>query len=173
MVYNIIRYNFKGGTNMGKKLVAYFSAEGHTAKVAKSVARQAGAELFEIAPSEPYTLADINWKNPLSRCNKEKLGKKDVPVAGEIENFDEYDTVFIGFPIWYYTAPNVVATFIKQYDWSGKKVALFATSGGSDIAKTAEKISPLFVGGEVVSSKLFKPSDSPATVKEWLESIEL
>lgn len=173
MVYNIIRYNFKGGTNMGKKLVAYFSAEGHTAKVAKSVAKQAGAELFEIAPSEPYTLADINWKNPLSRCNKEKLGKKDVPVAGEIENFDEYDTVFIGFPIWYYTAPNVVATFIKQYDWSGKKVALFATSGGSDIAKTAEKISPLFVGGEVVSSKLFKPSDSPATVKEWLESIEL
>ncbi len=158
---------------MGKKLVAYFSAEGHTAKVAKSVAKQAGAELFEIAPSEPYTLADINWKNPLSRCNKEKLGKKDVPVAGEIENFDEYDTVFIGFPIWYYTAPNVVATFIKQYDWSGKKVALFATSGGSDIAKTAEKISPLFVGGEVVSSKLFKPSDSPATVKEWLESIEL
>ena len=173
MVYNIIRYNFKGGTNMGKKLVAYFSAEGHTAKVAKSVAKQAGAELFEIAPSEPYTLADINWKNPLSRCNKEKLGKKDVPVAGEIENFDEYDTVFIGFPIWYYTAPNVVATFIKQYDWSGKKVALFATSGGSDIAKTAEKISPLFVGGEVVSSKLFKPSDSPTTVKEWLESIEL
>ena len=171
MVYNIIRYNFKGGTNMGKKLVAYFSAEGHTAKVAKSVARQAGAELFEIAPSEPYTLADINWKNPLSRCNKEKLGKKDVPVAGEIESFDEYDTVFIGFPIWYYTAPNVVITFIKQHDWTGKKIALFATSGGSDIAKTAEKISPLFVGGEVVSSKLFKPSDSPTTVKEWLESM--
>lgn len=158
---------------MSKVLVTYFSAEGHTAKVAKSLAKQANADLFEIVPLEPYTEADIKWTNPLSRCNKEKFGKKDVPIASEIEGFEDYELIYIGFPIWYYGAPNIINTFIKQYDWSGKKIALFATSGGSDIGKTAGKLAPLLDGkGEIVASLLVKPSDSPETLREWIDSIE-
>ena len=131
-----------------KTLVAYFSAQGTTAKVAKDLAEHLNADLFEIKPLHPYTDADIRYNNPLARCNKEKFGKKDVPVAGKVENFADYDEVFIGFPIWYGAAPNVVNTFCKAYDWSGKKVYAFATSGGSGIGRTAEKLKP-FVNGAV------------------------
>lgn len=114
-----------------KTIVAYFSAGGVTAKVARDYSEMVGADLFEITPVQPYTKADINWKNPLARCNKEYFGKKDVPVAGAIEIFEAYEQVLIGFPIWYGCAPNVVNTFCAQYDWTGKKVLAFATSGGS------------------------------------------
>ena len=93
---------------MSKTIVCYFSAEGSTAKVAAALSKITGAELFEIKPVTPYTKADINWKNPLSRCNKEKIGKKDVPIEGKVESFDEYDTIYLGFPIWYYGAPNII-----------------------------------------------------------------
>ena len=116
---------------MSKILVACFSAGGNTARLGRAIAKAAEADIFEIKPETPYTEPDINWKNPLARCNKEKIGKKDVPYVGEVENFDSYDTVFIGFPIWYYGAPNIISTFVKAYDWEGKKIALFATSGGS------------------------------------------
>ena len=96
---------------MSNTLVTFFSAEGTTARVAKEFAENIGAELFEIVPQELYTEADIKWTNPLARCNKEQIGKKDVPVKGTIENFDNYDTVYIGFPIWYGQAPRVVYTF--------------------------------------------------------------
>ena len=125
-----------------KTLVTYFSAGGVTAKVAKEYAQGVGADLFEIVPVQPYSKADINWKNPLSRCNKEFFGKKDVPVAGKIENFEAYEQVLVGFPIWYGCAPNVVNSFCAGYDWSGKQVLAFATSGGSPIGKTAEKLRP-------------------------------
>ena len=140
---------------MSTKLVAYFSASGVTAKLAKKLAETIDADLFEIKPVEPYSEADQNWKNPLARCNKEKIGKKDVPVSGIVENMDEYDTVYLGFPIWYWAAPNVVNTFVKQYDFSHKKVVLFATSGGSDMGKTAEKLQP-FIGSEaeIVDAKV-------------------
>ncbi|MBO4766494.1 MAG: flavodoxin, partial [Lachnospiraceae bacterium] len=107
-------------------------------------------------PEVPYTKADIRWMNPLARCNKEKFGKKDVPVAGSVADFAEYETVYIGFPIWYGCAPNVVNTFCQGYDWSGKKVVVFATSGGSGIGKTAEKLQPYVKGAEIVSAKLVK-----------------
>ena len=101
-----------------KTLVAFFSAEsGKTAGVAKNLASAIGAELFEIKPVKPYSAADLNYMNPISRCNREKIGKKDVPVEGKIENFEDCDTVLIGFPIWYGSAPNVVNTFCKEYDW--------------------------------------------------------
>ncbi|MBR3644327.1 MAG: flavodoxin [Parasporobacterium sp.] len=129
-----------------KSLVAYFSAEGTTAVFAKKLAELAAADLFEIRPEKPYTAADLNWKNPLARCNREKIGKKDVPVSGSVKSWEQYDTVYLGFPIWYYAAPNVVSTFCKGYDWSGKTVCLFATSGGSGIGKTAEKLMPYMNG---------------------------
>lgn len=155
-----------------KALVTYFSAEGTTAKVAKNLAAQAGCEFFEIKPQVPYTAADIKWTNPLARCNKEKIGKKDVPIADTVTDLDSYDTVFVGFPIWYYGAPNIIQSFIKQYDWSGKRIALFATSGGSDIGKTADKLTPLLNGkGEIVAAKLFKPSVTKEDLKDWADEV--
>lgn len=150
---------------MLKILVTYFSAKGTTAAVAKGVAEKLGSDLFEIKPEIPYTDADIRWTNPLARCNKEKIGKKDVPVVGKVENFADYDLILVGFPIWYGCAPNVVNTFCKGYDWSGKKVAAFATSGGSGIGKTADKLKPYVQGAEVVDAKLVH---SDSEVVDWI-----
>lgn len=148
-----------------KKLVAYFSAEyGATAKVAKELAEAIGADLFEICPEQPYTAADLRWTNPLARCNREHLAGKDVPVAGAVENFADYDTVYLGFPIWYGYQPLVVSTFCKQYDWSGKKVYAFATSGGSGIGRTADKLAPFVPGAAGVEAKLVH---SAAEVVSW------
>ena len=136
-------------------LVAYFSAEaGTTAKVAKDLAKKIGADLFEIKPETPYSKADLRYMNPLARCNREKFGNKDVPVAGRIENLSQYDTVYIGFPIWYGAAPNVVNTFCKGYDWKGITIHAFATSGGSGIGKTAEKLEPYVKGAVSIDAKL-------------------
>ncbi len=138
-----------------KTLIVYFSAErGTTARAAKEAAEALGAELYAITPEKPYTAADLNWRNPLARCNREFMAKKDVPVSGRIENFADYESVLIGFPIWYGCAPLVVSSFCKGYDWSGKKVAAFATSGGSGIGKTAEKLRPFLPGADFKGAKL-------------------
>ncbi|MCR5431500.1 MAG: flavodoxin [Lachnospiraceae bacterium] len=142
-----------------KTIVIYFSAEGTTAKVAREFAAGIQADVFEIVPEEAYTKADLRWINPVARCNKEKFGKKDVPVVGKIDDFDAYDTVYIGFPIWYGCAPNVVNTFCGNYDWTGKKVSIFATSGGSGIGKTAEKLEPYVKGAQIVGARLVKKAD--------------
>ena len=138
-------------------LVAFFTAEsGRTGKLAKELATYLKADLFEIRPEKPYTSADLKWTNPLARCNREKIGKKDVPVTGKVENWDQYDRVYLGFPIWYYGAPNVIQTFCREYDWTGKKLFLFATSGGSDIGKTAQKLMPCVSGAEIVGAQVFR-----------------
>lgn len=137
-----------------KTLVAYFSAEtGKTRKIAEELSDSLKADLFEIRPEQPYTAADLKWVNPIARCNREKIGKKDVHVIDKVENWDEYDTIYLGFPIWYYGAPNVVNTFCKDYDWSKKDIHIFATSGGSGIGKTAEKLKPYVEGGNIVDAK--------------------
>ena len=154
-----------------KTLVAYFSAEsGRTAGVAEKLAAAIGADLFEIKPEKPYSAADLNYMNPISRCNREFLGKKDVPVAGKIENFADYKKVLIGFPIWYGCAPNVVNTFCSGYDWSGKKVAAFATSGGSGIGKTAQKLTPYVKGAEVVDARVVN-NVGVEELKSWAEGL--
>ena len=135
-------------------LVTFFSAEGTTKRVAEEFAKKIGADIFEIVPKEPYTKADINYLNPLSRCNKEQIGKKDVPVEGKVTDFAKYDTIYIGFPIWYAAAPRVIYTFCKDYDFSGKKVYAFATSGGSGIGKTAEKLEEYIKGAASIDAKL-------------------
>ncbi len=139
-----------------KTLVAYFSAQGTTAALARELAEKTGADLFEIVPREPYSAADITWTNPMARCNREKIGRKDVPVAGTVADWESYDRVYLGFPIWYYGAPNVVNTFCKGYDWQGKRVALFATSGGSGIGRTVEKLRPYVAGGEIVKAEVIR-----------------
>ena len=137
-----------------KTLVAYFSAEtGKTRKIAKDLATKLGADIHEITPAEPYSAADLKWMNPLARCNREKIGKKDVPIADKVTNWKEYDTVYLGFPIWYYAAPNVVNTFCKDYDWTGKTIHIFATSGSSGIGKTAEKLESYVIGGKIENAK--------------------
>ena len=104
----------------------------------------------------PYTTADIQWTNPLARCNREKIGRKDVPVANTVADWAAYDTVYLGFPIWYYGAPNVVQTFCKAYDWQGKRVILFATSGGSDMGRTAEKLQPFVKNGQIIKAQVLR-----------------
>ncbi len=143
-----------------KTLVAYFSAQGTTAALARELAAKTGADLFEIVPREPYSAADITWTNPMARCNREKIGRKDVPVAGTVADWESYDRVYLGFPIWYYGAPNVVNTFCKGYDWQGKRVALFATSGGSGIGRTVEKLQPYVAGGEIVKAEVIRDGKS-------------
>lgn len=141
---------------MANSIIIYFSAEGTTKRVAEELAAHTGADLFEIVPEKPYTAADLKWTNPLARCNREKFGKKDVPVSSRIAEFDRYDEVSIGFPIWYGAAPNVVNTFCKGYNWSGKKVWIFATSGGSGIGKTAEKLQPYIKGAEITGAEIVR-----------------
>ena len=149
-----------------KILVAFFSAEGNTAGVAKALAEAAGANLFEIKPVEPYTAADIKWTNPVARCNREKMGRKFVPVEGRAEGFEDYDTVFLGFPIWYLAAPNVVYTFCRDYNWTGKKLYVFATSGGSGIGKTAEKLAPYVKGAEIMDARVVRSAEE---LKDWIK----
>ena len=151
-----------------KTLIVYFSAEGTTAKMAKALAERMEADLFEIKPEKPYSAADLKWTNPLSRCNREKMGKKDVPVQGKIEDFEQYDLIILGFPIWYYAAPNVVNTFCKGYDWTGKKIGVFATSGGSEIGKTIEKLQPYVKGGSLLGGKVIKTEEE---LVEWIDCL--
>ena len=154
-----------------KTLVAYFSAEsGRTAGVAEKLAAAIGADLFEIKPEKPYSAADLNYMNPLSRCNREFVGKKKVSVAGKIENFGDYELVLVGFPIWYGCAPNVVNTFCSGYDWSGKKVAAFATSGGSGIGKTAQKLEPYVEGAKIVDARVVNGA-ATEDMKAWAEGL--
>ena len=122
-----------------KILVAYFSCSGVTVKAAKRLAEAAGADLYEIKPETPYTRDDLNWMNKKSRSSVEMNDPASRPaIAGKIENMDEYDVVFVGFPIWWYVAPTIINTFLESYDLSGKTIVPFATSGGSGISK-AEK----------------------------------
>ena len=152
---------------MGKKLVTFFSAEsGKTARAGKDFATAIDADVFEIVPEKIYTEADLNWRNPLARCNREHMTKKDVPVKGNVENFADYDTVYIGFPIWYGCAPNVVNTFCKGYDWHGKQVYIFATSGGGGIGKSEEKLAPFIEGAEIMDARLIKSAEG---LSDWKE----
>lgn len=150
-------------------LVAYFSAEtGKTGRIAQALAERTASVLFEIVPQIPYSEADLKWTNPLARCNREKIGKKDVPVRGRVEEWNAFDTVYLGFPIWYYGAPNVINTFCKGYDWTGKKVYIFATSGSSGIGKTAEKLEPCIRGARIADARRVSTADELA---DWAENL--
>lgn len=153
---------------MNGKIVTYFSASGVTKRLAEKIARAAGADLFEIRPETPYSEEDLNWKNPLARCNREWLGKKAVPVADKIQNLQDYHTIYVGFPIWYGSAPNIIGTFLEQYDLSGKALVLFATSGGNGIGKTAEKLQRhISAGAEIKEAKVMSEDISEEALQNW------
>ena len=156
-----------------KKLVAYFSASGVTKAVAERLAKAADADIFEIEPSVPYTSADLDWTNRKSRSSVEMQNPNSRPgIAKKIDNMDNYDVVFIGFPIWWYVAPTIINTFLESYDFSGKTVVPFATSGGSGFGRTVEVLKPLcsdttkWLPGKLLN----KASDRE--LKDWSASIK-
>lgn len=124
-----------------KTLVAYFSATGVTKGAAEKLAEVTGGDLYEIQPEVPYTDADLDWQDKQSRSSVEMADLSSRPaIKGKVENLDDYDTVFIGFPVWWYTAPTIINTFIEANDLKGKTVVPFCTSGGSSIKKSAEDL---------------------------------
>ena len=126
---------------MGKKLVAYFSASGTTKKTAEMVAEAAGADLYEITPAVAYTKADLNWMDKKSRSSVEMSDKKIRPEMTDTDaGIENYDEILLGFPIWWYVAPTIINTFLEAYDFSGKKIVLFATSGGSGFGNTVKEL---------------------------------
>ena len=144
--------NQRKGDKMNKTLVAYFSATGTTKAAAQRLAKELGADLYEIAPEQPYTAADLDWRDKQSRSTIEMKDKSSRPaIKGRCENIADYDTVWIGFPVWWYTAPTIVNTFIEAHDLGGKTLCVFATSGGSGVdgsAKDLKKAYPQYTWGE-------------------------
>ena len=157
---------------MSKILVAYFSASGETAKLAKTVAEVTGGDLFEIQPEVAYTSADLNWNDKRSRSTVEMNDESSRPaIAGEVADMEQYDTVFVGFPIWWYQAPRIIETFLESYNFSGKTVIPFATSGGSGMGKTAEILKASCPSAAVDTGKRLSSRESAASVRKWVESL--
>lgn len=153
---------------MSKTLVAYFSASGVTKKSAEKIAQAANADIFEIEPSVLYTDADLDWRNKNSRSSVEMSDLSSRPaILKKVENMSQYDTVIIGFPIWWYTAPTIINTFIESYDLSGKKIALFATSGRTGIEKSVSDLKAGYPELNIVGGKRFTFS-SDSDIKIWL-----
>ena len=160
---------------MSKKLVAYFSASGVTAKVAGLLADAVGADIHEIRPKFPYSKADLNWMDKKSRSTIEMNNKAFRP---EIEHsdlkMDAYDVVFLGFPIWWYVAPTIINTFLESYDFAGKKIILFATSGSSGFGKTVEELKVSVPAScEIIEGKLLNGKQTIPTIRAWTESLIL
>ncbi len=153
-----------------KKLVAYFSAGGVTARLAARLAEAIGAPLYEIRPADPYTRADLDWTDKQSRSTLEMkdkscrpaLADKDAPVA-------EADIIFVGYPVWWYREPSIIDSFLAAYDFTGKKIVLFATSGGSEIGREAPARAAEITGADVLSGKRFPAGSSAEELKEWAE----
>ena len=156
---------------MSKKLVSYFSASGTTKKVANMIAEAAGADLYEIKPEIPYTTADLNWMDKKSRSSVEMSDKTIRPAIADTDaNIEAYDEIVIGFPIWWYVAPTIINTFLESYDFSGKKIVLFATSGGSGFGNTVSELAPSAPGSEIVEGKLLN-SANKQTIEKFAESL--
>ena len=160
---------------MSKKLVAYFSASGVTAKVADMLADAVGADIYEIRPEVPYTKADLNWMDKKSRSTIEMNDKTIRPaIADKDAKIDQYDTIFLGFPIWWYVAPTIINTFLESYDFSGKKIILFATSGSSGFGKTAEELKVSVPAScEIIEGKLLNGKQTIPSIREWTEALNL
>ena len=153
---------------MSKKLVAYFSASGVTKRYAEKLAKAANADLFEIKPSVPYTSADLNWQNSNSRSSVEMKNPDSRPeIAEKLSDMDSYDTVFVGFPIWWYVAPTIIDTFLESYDFSEKTVIPFATSGGSEMGKTADVLRKVCPDADIHDGKVLNGM-SDKEIAQWV-----
>lgn len=153
---------------MSKKLVAYFSATGTTAHVANTLAEAIGADVYEIEPAEPYTSADLDWTNKKSRSSIEMNDKSQRPaIKKNTLDVASYDTIFIGFPIWWYVAPTIINTFLEAHDWSGKTIIPFATSGSSGMGQTNAELAPSCKGATLKEGKRFAANASAAELETW------
>ena len=160
---------------MSKKLVAYFSASGVTAKVADILADAVGADIYEIRPEVPYTKADLNWMDKKSRSTIEMNDRTSRPaIADKNAKVEQYDTIFLGFPIWWYRAPSIINTFLESYNFSGKKIILFATSGGSKFGKTVEELKVSVPATcEIIEGKLLNGKQTIPAIRNWTEALDI
>ena len=160
---------------MSKKLVAYFSASGVTAKVAELLEDAAGADVYQIEPAVEYTQADLNWMDKASRSSVEMNNKKFRPAMVNTDaKIEDYDTIFLGFPIWWYVAPTIINTFLEKYDFSGKKIILFATSGGSGFGKTVEELEvSVSSDAQIIEGKLLNGAQTLESVSAWVRSLKI
>ena len=155
---------------MSKKLVAYFSASGTTARVADNLAKAAGADLYEIKPAVSYTKEDLNWMNKQSGSSVEMRDKSSRPALADTDaDIAAYDTIFIGFPIWWYIAPTIINTFLEAYDFSGKKIVLFATSGGSGFGKAVDSLQPSAPDAEIIAGEILNGNPNEKKLKAFAE----
>lgn len=157
---------------MSKTLVAYFSASGTTARVADELASAIGADLYQIEPKVPYTAADLNWNDRTSRSSVEMNDEHCRPeIADTVANMDEYDTVFVGFPVWWYVEPRIIDTFLESYDFAGKTIVPFATSGGSGLGKAPQRMQQIAAGSTVTAGKLLNGRQSASSLLAWVEGL--
>lgn len=157
---------------MSKTLVAFFSASGITKRVAEKLAIVTGSDLYEIKPTVPYTSADLNWQDKRSRSSVEMNDPSSRPeLADKGANIANYDRIYLGFPIWWYTVPHIIRTFLESYDFAGKTIVLFATSGGSGLGKTAKELSTSCPGATIVSGGMLNGNPSEASLKQWAENL--
>lgn len=158
---------------MSRILVAYFSASGVTAKVAENLAETIGADIFCIEPRIPYTKSDLDWTNKESRSSIEMNDPASRPsIKDKRDNMGDYDTVFVGFPIWWYVAPTIINTFLESYDFTGKTIVPFATSGGSGMGKTNKKLLPSCPGARLIEGKVLSSRVSKAELSDWVDSLQ-
>ena len=157
---------------MKKALVAYFSAKGETEKLARTIAGVTGGALFEIAPETAYTAADLDWMDKKSHSTLEMNDETSRPaIADRVEDMAQYGTVFVGFPIWWYQAPRIIETFLESYDFTGKTVIPFATSGGSGMEKTADILRAVCPAADILPGKRMSARESAEAVRAWLETL--
>ncbi len=158
-----------------KYLVAYFSATGNTKSVAEKLSKAINADIYEIKPKQPYTENDLNWMDSNSRSTIESKDKNSRPeIENKLTNIDDYDTIFLGFPIWWYTAPRIINTFLESYDMKNKTIILFATSGGSslnntkdDLQKSCDKSTTIILG------KVLNTHQDVDSIKRWFNSLKI
>lgn len=165
----------KGENIMDKKvLVAYFSASGITKKVAQNLAAAADADIYKIKPLKLYTNSDLDWMNPNSRSSIEMKNHNSRPeMITDNLSISQYDTIFLGFPIWWYIAPTIINTFLEKHDFSNKKIVIFATSGGSGFGKTVDSLKPsVSQSTQIIEGKVFNPNSSTEELKKWVESFK-
>lgn len=159
---------------MSRTLVAYFSASGVTAKVAENLAETIGADIFCIEPEIPYTKSDLDWTNKESRSSIEMSDPTSRPsIKDKRDNMGDYDAVFVGFPIWWYVAPTIINTFLESYDFTGKTIIPFATSGGSGMGKTNEKLLPSCPGARLIEGEVLSSNASKAELSDWVDSLQI
>lgn len=157
-----------------KILVAYFSATNATEGVAETIAKSLSADIYEIVPEQPYTDADLDWNDDKSRSTIEMNDPSARPaISGTVENMEQYDILFIGYPIWWGDAPRILCTFMESYDFSGKTIVPFCTSGGSGIGSSAANLEELTSGAEWLSGKRLNGGSAQSEIAEWINSLGL